>query len=44
MDFLQYIIPLIESMIPLWSSLLIVPFCLAFIAFVGCFIHSFIRR
>ena len=41
---INYMIPLIESWLPIWNEYLIDVFCLAFIAFVGCFLHSLFRR
>ena len=40
----NYIIPLIESWLPIWNTYLVDLFVLGFIAFVGCFIHSLFRR
>lgn len=40
----NFIIPLIESWLPIWDAYLVDLFALAFIAFVGCFIHYLFRR
>lgn len=41
---IRYVIPLLESWMPIWNEYMVDVFCLGFIAFVGCFIHYVIRR
>lgn len=41
---MDYIIPIIQSWLPVWNAYLVDVFALAFVAFVGCFIHYLVRR
>lgn len=41
---IQFVIPLVSSWLPIWEEYLVYAFCLGFIAFVGCFVHSLLRR
>lgn len=41
---IDYMIPLIEAWIPLWSEYLVYFFALGFLVFFGSFVHYLIRR
>lgn len=41
---LEFIIPLLASWLPVWNVYIIPLFCLAFIAFVGCFLRNLLRE